>query len=290
MFKLLSERMDPKPIPNVLVTDQASEKFRNQICHTIYRLFNNPNLNFHSNDVAESICSEFMFLKGGPHYDSPHHDFVEIIDEALQKLPPEDLFDFIDIICFKVSEDPYFMCFYDEFEEDINDVLRSNSIGYKLVEGMLVPFTEEVEAEELIVPAFRILNRHKLNAASEYLSRSFDYLEDGNYEEAVTSAFKAFESVLESVLTKCGIAFDKKDTTARKIDLLTSNGLYPSYLESSAQALNNLLKSPNSVRNNESGHGSSEAKDIEVCMVQYEIDMVTSSILFLVRLHFESQR
>lgn len=287
MFKLLSERMNPKPIPNVLVTDQASDKFRNQIRHIIYRLFNNPNPIFHSNDVAESICSEFMFLKGGSHYDSSYHDFVEIIDEALQELPPEDLFDLIDIICLKVSEDPFFICFYGEFEKNVNDVLRSNSIGYKLVEGMLVPFTEEVEAEELIVPAFRILNRHKLNAASEYLSNSFDYLEDGNYEEAITSAFKAFESVLESVLTKCGISFNKKDTTARKIDLLTSSGLYPSYLESSVQALNNLLKAPNSVRNNESGHGSSEAKDIEVCMVQYEIDMVTSSILFLVRLHFE---
>ena len=290
MFKLLSERMNPKPIPNVLVTDQASEKFRNQVRHILNRLFKNPNGINRSSDVAESICSDFVFLKGDSPYDSPYYDFVGIIDEGLQKLPPEDLFDFIDIICLKVSEDPYYMCFYDKFEEDINDVLRSNSIGYKLVEGMLVPFTEEVEAEELIVPAFRVLHRHKLYAASDYLSNSFDYLENGNYEEALTSAFKAFESVLESVLTKCDVSFDKKDTTARKIDLLTSNGLYPSYLESSAQALNNLLKAPNSVRNNESGHGSSEAKDIEVCMVQYEIDMVTSSILFLVRLHFESHR
>lgn len=288
MLRLLSERMNPKPIPNVLVTDQASDKFRNQMRHILNRLFNNPNTINHSNDVAESICSDFMFLKGGSPYDSQYHNFVEIIDQGLQKLSPKDLFDFIDIICLKVSEDPYFMCFYDEFEENVNDVLRNNSIGYKLVGGMLVPFTEEVEAERLIVPAFRILKRHKLNVASEYLSRSFDYLEDGNYEEAVTSAFKAFESVLESVLTKCGISFNKKDTTARKIDLLTSNGLYPSYLESSVQSLNNLLKAPNSVRNNESGHGSSKAKDIKVCMVQYEIDMVTSSILFLVRSHFES--
>ena len=286
MFRLLSERMNPKPIPNVLVTDQASDKFRNQMRHILKKLFDNPNTIDRSDDVAESICSDFMFLKGGPPYSS-YHDFVDIIDEFLQKLPPEDLFDFIDIICLKVSEDPYFMCFYDEFEEGVNDVLRSNSVGYKLVEGMLVPFTEEVEAEKIIVPAFRILNRHNLDAASEYLSRSFDYLEDGNYEEAVASAFKAFESVLESVLTKCSVSFNKKDTTARKIDLLTSNGLYPSYLESSVQALNNLLKAPNSVRNNESGHGSSKAKDINVCMVQYEIDMVTSSILFLVRLHFE---
>ena len=231
-----------------------------------------------------------MFLKGGPHYDSSFHDFVEIIDNALKRLPPKDLFDFIDIICVKVSKSPFMMCFYSQFEEDVNDVLKNNSIGYKLVDGMLVPFTEEVEAKELIVPAFRILKRHKLDKASEYLSRSFDYLEDGNYEEAITSAFKAFESVLESVLIKCGIPLNKKDTTARKIDLLTSDDLFPSYLESSVQALNNLLKAPNSVRNNESGHGSSEARDIETCLVQYEIDMVTSSILFLVRLHFESHR
>lgn len=282
--------MNPKPIPNVLVTDQASEKFRNQMRHIIYRLFNNPNVINRSNDAAESICSDFMFLKGGPHYDSSFHDFVEIIDNALKRLPPEDLFDFIDIICVKVSKSPFMMCFYSQFEEDVNDVLKNNSIGYKLVDGMLVPFTEEVEAKELIVPAFRILKRHKLDKASEYLSRSFDYLEDGNYEEAITSAFKAFESVLESVLIKCGIPLNKKDTTARKIDLLTNDGLFPSYLESSVQALNNLLKAPNSVRNNESGHGSSEARDIKTCLVQYEIDMVTSSILFLVRLHFESHR
>ena len=129
MFRLLSERMNPKPIPNVLVTDQASEKFRNQMRHIIYRLFNNPNAIDHSNDVAESICSDFMFLKGGPHYDSSFHDFVGIIDNALKGLPPENLFDFIDIICLKVSEDPYFKCFYDEFEENVNDILRSNSIG-----------------------------------------------------------------------------------------------------------------------------------------------------------------
>ena len=148
--------MNPKPIPNVLVTDQASEKFRNQVRHILNRLFKNPNGINRSSDVAESICSDFVFLKGDSPYDSPYYDFVGIIDEGLQKLPPEDLFDFIDIICLKVSEDPYYMCFYDKFEEDINDVLRSNSIGYKLVEGMQVPFTEEVEAEELIVPAFRV--------------------------------------------------------------------------------------------------------------------------------------
>lgn len=66
MFKLLSERMNPKPIPNVLITDQASDKFRNQVCHILDRLFNNPNLNQYSNTVAESIYSEFMFLKGEP--------------------------------------------------------------------------------------------------------------------------------------------------------------------------------------------------------------------------------
>lgn len=134
MFRLLSERMNPKPISNVLVTDQASEKFRNQMRHIIYRLFNNPNAIDHSNDVAESICSDFMFLKGGSHYDSSFHDFVGIIDNALKGLPPENLFDFIDIICLKVSGDPYFKCFYDEFEENVNDILRSNSIGLGILE------------------------------------------------------------------------------------------------------------------------------------------------------------
>lgn len=57
------------------------------------------------------------------------------------------------------------------------------------------------------------------------------------------------------------------------------------YLFENYNKLIDLIKVPGEIRNKNAGHGSVDSKTIPDCLVKYEIDLVASSILFLVRLY-----
>ena len=286
-MRLLSERMNPEPPPNVLTTDVVSDKLRNQIRHIAKHYLDHENkaygspFIFFTDDEIASICHIYEFNKGiGP---LRNYTF-KYIDELLVNTKSIDYFDLIDIICLVLHKSQNFKNnFGDNFEKDLNDTLRENYIGYRIAEGMLVPITEPVMAEEVILPAFHVMHRHGLFKPMDELHSAFRHYGDGNFADALNSASKALETVIEMCLRKRSVEFEKGEKTSKKIDRLVQSEMVPSNLQDSMNSLSKMLGAVGNIRNDMSGHGSATEKEIPENLVQYQLDMAASSILYLVK-------
>lgn len=151
----------------------------------------------------------------------------------------------------------------------------------------MLPMTEPKETEEIIVPAFHILNNHNLKEAEKDLKDTYDLLKDGMNEKAVLSANNALENVVERTLDKRHIEYNKKDSLNCKLDNLIKKTLMPEYTKSSLNSLISVMMLPETVRNNNGGHALAKGTVVHDYMVEYEIDLVCSTILFIVRSIYE---
>lgn len=286
-MRMLSERMHPEPPPNVLIKKEVSLKLRNQVRHKMRGYLDHevnicyPVSVFCTNDEVESICYEYEFNKGiGPY----NHYSFEYLDKLLMESKPVDFLDLVDITCNVLHNSRNFKGeFGNEFEEDLDEILRRNHMGYRVGEGELIPITDPAMAEEVIMPAFRILHRHGLDKARGELLAAFRHYGDGDYPGALSSAYKALETVIETCLNKKSVDFDPREKTTAKIDRLVRSGIVPNHLQDSMNSLSKMLGAVGNVRNNMSGHGSATERTIPESLVQYQLDMAASSILYLVR-------
>lgn len=281
-MKLLSKRMNPEPPPNVLTTDEVSDTFRNQFRHIAKHYLNHemPYI-FNTTEELWSICHTYEFEKGI----EPLRDYTfRYLDELLRNTRSIDFLDLIDIVCIVLHNSNNFKCqFGNNFEKELNNILRRNYMGYQVTKGMLVPITEPMIAERVIMPAFLVMHRHGLVKPMEELHSAFRHYGDGEFADALNSASKALETVIELCLNKRSIEFEKGEKTSRKIERLVQSEIVPTNLMDSINSLSKMLGAVGNIRNDRSGHGSATKKAIPEGLVQYQLDMAASSILYLVR-------
>lgn len=279
MYDFLSERMNPKPPPNVLITNEVPECFRNQF-ELLFNRIMSSSRNARGIDL-EGIAEDFGYGKGYPISEYRGKDGFSVISGWLESLSDHDYLDFLDFLCSALYESQ--IKYFDEFEEDVNDSLKSNSMGYTMVNGQLIPLTEPKETEEIVAPALILLDKFELDDAEEYLRNAYDLFRDGKNEEAVVSADKALENVIESSLEKLRIEFEKRDKPVNKLRLLIKNSNMPEYMESSLESLVTIMTLPGTIRNNNGGHAQPKGMVTDDSLVKYEIDLVCSTVLFIVR-------
>ncbi len=278
---LLSERMNPEPPPNVLIRDDVSLKLRNQIRHIAKNHLDRIPMPGSQFDLVDTICFRYRFDKGWEPRDS--YSFSHL-DSLLSKTEPVDFLDLVDIMCQVLYTNAYFGPeSWNSFQSELDHIMISNHMGYRVSEGKLIPITEPMIANEVIMPAFQILHKHNLDKAREELMAAFCHYGDGEYPDALSSAYKALETVIETCLIKRSIDFNPGEKTTAKIDKLVQSGLLPNYLQDSMNSLSKMLGAVGNIRNNTSGHGSATEKVIPESLVQYQLDIVASSILYIVR-------
>ena len=278
---LLSERMNPEPPPNVLVKDEVSDKLRNQIRH-IAKIHLESKFGYDDkSELVHIICFGYDFQKGR----EPRSSYpFSYLDALLCKTKPVDFLDLVDVMCQTLHESPYFHSrSWNSFKNELDEILRMNYMGYRVGEGELIPITDPVMAEEVIMPAFLILHRHGLDKARGELLDAFRHYGDGKFPDALSSAYKALETIIETCLKARSVDFDPREKTTAKIDKLVGSGILPSHLQDSMNFLSKMLGAVGNVRNNMSGHGSADEKVVPESLVQYQLDMAASSILYLVR-------
>lgn len=278
---LLSERMNPEPPPNVLIRDDVSLKLRNQIRHIAKIHLDRIPMPGSQFDLVDTICFIYRFDKGWEPRDS--YSFSHL-DSLLSKTKPVDFLDLVDIMCQVLYRNAYFGPeSWNSFQSELDHIMISNHMGYRVSEGKLIPITEPMIANEVIMPAFQILHKHNLDKAREELMAAFRHYGDGEYPDALSSAYKALETVIETCLIKRSIDFNPGEKTTAKIDKLVQSGLLPNYLQDSMNSLSKMLGAVGNIRNNTSGHGSATEKVIPESLVQYQLDIAASSILYIVR-------
>ena len=280
-MSLLSERIDPEPPPNVLIRKDVSAKLRNQVRHIAKNHLDRMPEYSSCPNFVHLICVEYEFEKGwGPRKSYP----FSYLDTLLCNTKPVDFLDLVDVMCQTLHESPYFHSrSWNSFKIELDEILRKNHMGYRVGEGELIPITDPVMAEEVILPAFLTLHRHGLDKARGELLDAFHHYGDGEYSDALSSACKALETVIETCLKARSVDFDPKGKTTAKIDKLVGSGILPNHLQDSMNSLSKMLGAVGNVRNNMSGHGSADEKVVPESLVQYQLDMAASSILYLVR-------
>lgn len=286
MFKLLSERMNPTLIPNLLPSDEIPEKCRNQI-RNIIRMYQYPQFDHGFNDICYKSINAFIFVTG---LDPDTPDDLGALDYMLKTSDTETFLDILDILCHTALSDAEFVAYYgNDFKNDINDILKTNGIGYMLVGNLMVQFTEQTEAEEIVIPALQSILDLGFNTPSEHLTKAYESLKAGDNENSISEAYKGLESLIELLLQKRSIKFDKNAKTSSKINDLVKSFDLPPYMESKINTLCELLKYPGEIRNATAGHGSANPVHVPESLAKYEIDLVSSTILFLVRTYQSTQ-
>jgi hypothetical protein len=138
--------------------------------------------------------------------------------------------------------------------EAVNKILEEEGIGYELTRQAsvdtgepgylfgrrtggnmfrteyprLVKKGDRVVHEQAVKPALEALRDSRFNTAHGELLKAFDEVRRHEYGNAITSCGCAFESVLRTICSLKGWAYDpNKDTCATLVDICRANGLFP---------------------------------------------------------------
>ena len=117
--------------------------------------------------------------------------------------------------------------------------------AYRVIPPTVVRRDEQRMHAEVIQPCLAVLSDPRFATANCELMNAFDEYRKGKYGDAVTDAGAAVESVLKTICTAKGWAYDKnKDACSKLLDICREKGLsppfYKSILEGTATIRNKL--------------------------------------------------
>ncbi len=281
MYRLFSQRMNPSLPPNVMITDEVPERVRNQLVMLIRKYLSLNGLAYLSNELQSTVLDRYHFCKGNDVYEFTYQPSIyDIIKES----DDWDCLDILDIVCDVLLNNGGFLSYCGEqFRIDFNDVLLSNSMGYIIVGTQLVPNIDPGEAAEVIMPSYYTLASMGADAVSQHLDDAYNFFKERRNLEAISSAYKAVESITDLLLKKTNTRFENGDKTINKIKLLDQTLGIESIMAEDFNKLIDLMSRPGKLRNKYSGHGSSVIVDVPDHLVKYEMDLVASNILFIAR-------
>lgn len=170
--------------------------------------------------------------------------------------------------------------------EKINYRFRQAGMGYKIIEGNIIPYTDEHMMVNTIEPAIKLLHQKKFSAANAEFISAFEFYKKGNNKEAINAAIRCVETVLKTIADETGkFKYTNKDGLSKLIDSYVKSGILPKYFDNFSAHLSEVLKVPGVIRNQETGHGDSgiEADELDDYYVEYVLNLVASTVLFLIK-------
>jgi len=173
---------------------------------------------------------------------------------------------------------------YRSFRADLNYVLRSEGIGYEIIEDKFIPIYDKIIQDEIIRPVFEILNHEPLKDTGIQLIEAFDKFKGLDNSGAIVSASKAFENAVSIICKKLGW-IPKDNTTSKLIECLRENEFFPNYMQDPLNSLAKILSSQGIIRNSNGAHSSAEALVANDDYVKYAINQAATNILFLVQIY-----
>lgn len=171
----------------------------------------------------------------------------------------------------------------EEALQELNYRFRKSGFGFQFIDGQVVRVDSEFLHEEVVKPALRILTApHYEGARDEFLSAHRHY-RNGDHEEAITQAAKAFESTMKAICDRKGWTYLKGARASDLLKVLRANRLWPDYLDGSFDQLIATLSSGlPQVRNDSGAHGQGAAKrETPAYVAAYALHLAASKIVLL---------
>ena len=173
----------------------------------------------------------------------------------------------------------------DEEIKELNVRFLEHGIGYQYESGKIIKIDSEYTYEEMVKPAFRLLDRNGYKGVEAEFLKAHEYFRKGDNTGVLNECLKAFESTLRTICDKRSWEYDKKSMSKNLIEICFKNNLIHDSLWNEYNSLINLLKSGvPTLRNKLSGHGqgSEELPPIPDYYAAYMIHMTASNIIFLI--------
>ncbi len=134
-----------------------------------------------------------------------------------------------------------------------------------------------------MIPALRVLNLPGFEGPEEEFLDAHRHYRNGDYEESVTAAGKAFESTLKAICTRKGWTYSPDHRASDLLKTVRSKGLWPDYLDSSFdQLLATLSSGLPRLRNNQGAHGQgASVRKTPEYIASYAINLCAVKIQFV---------
>lgn len=281
-------------IPTIFQRDKIPNTVRNSILTAIkkeYPIWKNDDMiygisksDFYKDiELLHGICLEsfgvpFLLKKG-----DPVEDFLGslCVEEDVSKVMT-----YIELLC-RILENKYND---KELLDKINWHLRNNGVGYKYIDGNIIPIEDEIFSDNVTQPVLSILSdRGYTDTLTEFL-KSYEELKQGNHKDAVTACTKALETILKTRLDQEGKLQDSNWAIRQLlVQGFQPNVNIPSYMQNYLNNLTEVLQASATVRNKDGAHGSEEGKNdnLDEVFVRYTINQAAASILFIAECEFK---
>lgn len=298
LFTPLKNRLNPPNPVSVFVKDITTDVLKNQILGIVSKYYYPlrsdyiGNSRFYISAYSDRIVEAYSIsVSLDPR--TPDQRYTETATfDYLNEASDYEFFEFLDCMIyvmysdFDIRFDPYF----NEFISDINDSLKLNGIDYVIINGHLHYRTEEIIQTSAVNPCMLILQRHALFDADKFLLDAYQSFKQGDNNKSIVLAVKSLENVVHSILCLKDIDIDpKKFKLQDQISLLlegTNSDFLSGKISHQYVEMEKIIFQVAMSSRNEVAHGSNRfyADDF---LVEHTLNIVSSDILFLVRICLE---
>ena len=171
----------------------------------------------------------------------------------------------------------------------MNSLFNEYRIGYEfLADATKMIRARRIDStythEKMVKPTLALLHDLDFKGPLQEFNDALNEYNNQKYSNAITSANKAFESMMKAVLQELKITFNPKDPAKKLIGVLFDQQVVPSNLQSLTSGIRTVLTSGlPAIRNAPAiAHGSGrDPQEIERSYAEFAINLCATYILFL---------
>lgn len=183
--------------------------------------------------------------------------------------------------------------FSKQVDDMINDVFRSNGIGYEVIDNQIIHKANDVVHSEVVRPSLYFLSDKTYQGANEEMLRAFSEFKNSNYLSAIQNASNAFESTMKIIIEKNGWEVVSRNGQAPRLNNASANVLIHTISENSEiekfhraalKGLKESLQALSTLRNEHTGHGrGSEIRETYIQHCEFALHTAATNILYLIK-------
>lgn len=295
LFNLFSKRRKNErgDYPDVYQYEEIPNSFRVQVVHMLQEAFAHEGNDFTYEatetikEINKALSREYGIFKLAGKYDE---GFQELANFLLQTEDYEQALDVIELtfrfIDRSIRKNPYHHnqnIDVDSLIEELNQRFRESGVGYQYESGELMRVDSQFIHSEAVKPTLSLLKAKKYHSVNEEFLQAHEHYRHARYEESTTECLKSLESLLKTICSKRGWAYDTNDTAKKLISIVLNNDLIPSFMQNQLNVMQTLLESGvPTVRNKLAGHGQGPTvRAMPDYIASYVLHLTATTILLL---------
>ena len=236
--------------------------------------------------IHKILCREYGRFSLGSQYED---DREALLNFFLTTRKTEEAIDVIEVSMnfmegFIRHHSLYAQQWMDSAIAELNYRFREHGVGYQYESGKIIRVDSELIHAEVVKPALSLLADPMYAGANEEFLKAHAHYRARRNKECLNECLKAFESCLKAICDKRGWAYKENDGAGRLVDIVLTENLIPSFMESPFKGLKSALGGVANLRNKRSGHGQgSKVVDVPDYLAAYALHQTASNILLLAR-------